>query len=68
LRDIDERHVAPKAPGASVGVLFLIVQFNGSMAVPEDQFIDYLRGRMADPSQIDLVGRNSAAYCADRTA
>jgi hypothetical protein len=40
---------------ASVGLLFLIVQFYGSMAVPEDQFVDYLRGRMADPSQTRLL-------------
>jgi hypothetical protein len=40
---------------ASVGLLFLIVQFYGSMAVPEDRFIDYLRGRMADPSQVKLL-------------
>jgi hypothetical protein len=31
------------------------VQFYGSMAVPEDRFIDYLRGRMADPSQTRLL-------------
>jgi hypothetical protein len=40
---------------AGVGLLFLIVQFYGSMAVPEDRFIDYLRGRMADPSQTRLL-------------
>jgi hypothetical protein len=40
---------------ASVGLLFLVVQFYGSMAVPEDRFIDHLRGRMADPSQTRLL-------------
>ena len=40
---------------ASVGALFLIVQFYGSMAVPEHQFIGHLRGRMADPSQTRLL-------------
>jgi hypothetical protein len=40
---------------ASFGVLFLVVQFHGSMAVPEEQFIDYLRSRMADPSQTRLL-------------
>jgi hypothetical protein len=40
---------------ASVGLLFLVVQFYGSMAVPEDQFIDHLRGRMADPAQTKLL-------------
>ncbi len=41
---------------ASVVLLFLIVQFHGSIAVPEDRFIDHLRGRMADPSQTRLLG------------
>jgi hypothetical protein len=40
---------------ASVGLLFLVVQFYGSMAVPEDQFVDHLRSRMADPSQTRLL-------------
>src|SRR3954454_8744345 len=40
---------------ASVGVLFLSVQFYGSMPVPADQFTGYLRGRMADPSQENLL-------------
>jgi hypothetical protein len=40
---------------ASVGLVFVAVQFYGSMTVPEDQFIDYLRGRMADPSQTRLL-------------
>jgi hypothetical protein len=40
---------------ASVGLLFLAVQFYGSMAIPEDQFLGYLRGRMADPSQSSLL-------------
>jgi hypothetical protein len=47
--------IAGIAACASVGLLFLIVQFYGSMAVPEDQFIDHLRGRMADPSQTRLL-------------
>jgi hypothetical protein len=40
---------------ASVVLLFLVVQFYGSMAVPEDRFVDHLRGRMADPSQTRLL-------------
>ncbi len=47
--------IAGIAACASVGLLFLIVQFYGSMAVPEDRFIDHLRGRMADPSQTRLL-------------
>ena len=40
---------------AGVGVLFLAVQFYGSMPVPADQFTGYLRGRMADPARADLL-------------
>jgi hypothetical protein len=40
---------------ASVGALFLAVQFYGAMPVPADQFTGYLRGRMADPSRSDLL-------------
>src|SRR4051794_40822546 len=47
--------IAGIAAGASVVVLFLIVQFHGSMTAPADQFTDYLRGRMADPSQTKLL-------------
>ena len=47
--------IAGIAACASVGLLFLIVQFYGSMTVPEAQFVDYLSGRMADPSQTRLL-------------
>jgi hypothetical protein len=47
--------IAGIAACASVGLVFIAVQFYGSMAVPEDQFIDYLRSRMADPSQTRLL-------------
>ena len=47
--------IAGIAAGASVGLLFLIVQFYGSMTVPEARFVDYLSGRMADPSQTRLL-------------
>jgi hypothetical protein len=40
---------------ASVGLMFVAVQFYGSMTVPEVQFIEYLSGRMADPSQTRLL-------------
>jgi hypothetical protein len=40
---------------ASVGVLFLALQFDGAMPVPADQFTGYLRGKMADPSRSDLL-------------
>jgi hypothetical protein len=47
--------IAGIVASASVGLLFLAVQFYGSMAVPENQFVDYLSGRMADPSQTRLL-------------
>jgi hypothetical protein len=39
----------------SVGLLFLVAQFYGSMPVPEDEFIGYLQGRMADPSRPNML-------------
>jgi hypothetical protein len=39
----------------SVGVLFLAAQFYGSMAVPEEEFVRYLEGRMADPAKAYLL-------------
>ena len=35
----------------AIGVLFFAAQFYGTMAVPEEEFVGYLQGRMADPSQ-----------------
>jgi hypothetical protein len=40
---------------ASVGLLFLAAQFYGSMPVPEDEFVRYLRERMADPSRPNML-------------
>jgi hypothetical protein len=40
---------------AAVGILFVAAQFYGSMAVPQDVFVDYLKGRMADPARTDLL-------------
>jgi hypothetical protein len=39
----------------SVGLLFLAAQFYGSMPVPEDEFVRYLQGRMADPSRPNML-------------
>jgi hypothetical protein len=47
--------IAGIAACASVGLVFVAVQFYGSMTVPENQFVDYLSGRMADPSQTRLL-------------
>ena len=40
---------------AAVGVLFIAAQFYGTMSVPETEFVAYLQGRMADPSQTNLL-------------
>jgi hypothetical protein len=40
---------------AAVGLLFVAAQFSGSMAVPEADFVNYLQGRMADPSRTNLL-------------
>jgi hypothetical protein len=38
-----------------IGVLFFAAQFNGTMAVPEAEFLRYLQSRMADPTRTDLL-------------
>ena len=40
---------------AAIGVLFIAAQFYGTMMVPETEFVAYLQGRMADPSQTNLL-------------
>ena len=40
---------------AAVGVLFVVAQFYGTMAVPEAEFAAYLQSRMADPSRANLL-------------
>ena len=40
---------------AAIGVLFIAAQFYGTMTVPETAFVAYLQGRMADPSQTNLL-------------
>ena len=41
---------------AVTGPAFIAAQFYGTMAVPEGEFVRYLQGRMADPSQTSLLG------------
>jgi hypothetical protein len=43
------------AAAAAIGVLFLAAQFYGTMAVPQDGFVQYLHGRMADPTRTYLL-------------
>jgi hypothetical protein len=38
-----------------IGVLFLAAQFWGTIAVPQQEFVRYLQGRMADPSRTELL-------------
>ena len=43
------------AAALCVGLLFFAAQFLGTMAVPEAEFVQYLQGRMADPSRTSLL-------------
>src|SRR5437868_12982452 len=43
------------AAARCVGVLFVAAQFLGSIPVPEAEFVQYLHGRMADPSRTNLL-------------
>jgi hypothetical protein len=53
----DRRNVAVGVASlGAIGGLFIAAQFYGTMAVPETEFIAYLQGRMADPSQANLLG------------
>ena len=48
--------IAGIAALAAVGALFIVAQFIGTMAVPHEDFVRYLRSRMADPSRDNLLG------------
>ena len=39
----------------ALGVLFFAAQFWGTMPIPEAEFVRYLQGRMADPTQTGLL-------------
>src|SRR5674476_463533 len=43
------------AAALGVGLLFFAAQFLGTIAVPEAEFVQYLQGRMADPSRTSLL-------------
>jgi len=47
--------IAGVAALAATGLLFIAAQFLGTMAVPEAEFVNYLQGRMADPSRSNLL-------------
>ncbi|MBP0111356.1 hypothetical protein [Bradyrhizobium vignae] len=40
---------------AAVSALFFAAQFQGTMPIPEADFVAYLKSRMADPSRADLL-------------
>jgi hypothetical protein len=40
----------------ALGVLFLALQFRGTMPLPEADFVAYLKTRLADPTRTDLLG------------
>jgi hypothetical protein len=40
----------------AVGLLFVGAQFYGTQTVPQDEFIGYLRSRMAEPTRTNLLG------------
>jgi hypothetical protein len=40
---------------ASICALFFAMQFYGSMAVPQEEFVLYLQSRMADPTRTNLL-------------
>jgi hypothetical protein len=47
--------IAGIAAISCIGVLFFAAQFRGSLAVPEAEFVQYLQGRMADPTRTNLL-------------
>jgi hypothetical protein len=38
-----------------LGALFVVAQFWGKMPIPEAEFVDYLKSRMADPARTNLL-------------
>jgi len=40
---------------AGIGIMFLAAQFYGYMPVPQEEFVQYLESRMADPSRTELL-------------
>jgi hypothetical protein len=47
--------IAGGAALAAIGLLFIAVQFYGTVAIPEADFVAYLQSRMADPARTDLL-------------
>lgn len=39
----------------ALGTLFIVLQFFGTLPIPQAEFVDYLKTRMADPTRADLL-------------
>jgi hypothetical protein len=53
---INRTNIAVGAVAAfGIGALFFAAQFWGTMPIPPAEFVQYLKGRMADPSRTDLL-------------
>jgi hypothetical protein len=56
VQGLTRRNVAAGVAGLVLcGTLFVAVQFYGTMAAPQQEFVQYLQSRMADPSQTSLL-------------
>ena len=56
VQSLTRRNVAAGVAGLVLcGALFVAVQFYGTMAAPQQEFVQYLQSRMADPSQTSLL-------------
>src|SRR6202165_5212705 len=56
VQGFDRQNVAVGvAAKACVGALFAVSQFWGTLVVPEAEFVGYLQGRMADPTQTNML-------------
>ena len=56
VQGFDRRNVGVGAAAtACVGALFVAAQFWGTLVVPEAEFAGYLQGRMADPTQTNML-------------
>jgi hypothetical protein len=57
VQGFNRRNIAiGMASTACIGLLFLVAQFQGSVQVPEPEFVRYLQGKMADPTRTNLLG------------
>src|SRR5712675_2628133 len=56
VQSLTRRNVAAGVAGLGLcGTLFVAVQFYGTMAAPQQEFVQYLQSRMDDPSQTSLL-------------